>query len=152
MKKGEEREASSREGIRISIYHKLRGLWEESSPDITGRRARKREPRSMLDKNIRRGREKRGKRGRGRKRMRCWANEEETRGLSSGIKTCKPRAVSSSSSRRKPASRAIHPEFINLEEMNFIQFKILCIRRCFPYNFVKLSLIFLHLELDLELG
>lgn len=72
LKKGEEKEASSREGIRISIYRKLRGLWEESSPDITGRNARR---------NANRGRcwirilgEEEKKRG----RMKRWANEEET--------------------------------------------------------------------------
>lgn len=72
LKKGEEKEASSREGVRISIYRKLRGLWEESSPDITGRNARR---------NANRGRcwirilgEEEKKRG----RMKRWANEEET--------------------------------------------------------------------------
>lgn len=68
LKKGEEKEASSREGIRISIYRKLRGLWEESSPDITGR-------------NANRGRcwiRILGEEEKKRERMKCWANEEET--------------------------------------------------------------------------
>lgn len=80
LKKGEEKEASSREGIRISIYRKLRGLWEESSPDITGRNAGRNANRGRCWIRILGEEEK--------KRERMNVGRMKRRRLSGGIKIC----------------------------------------------------------------
>lgn len=97
------RETSLEKGMRIPrpIYHKLKGLWRESSRILPegAREMRTAVPRALLDKNIRRRRKKRNI---GRKRESRSAGEEEepgkteegTRGLNNGIKT-QPAVLSS---------------------------------------------------------